>query len=205
MKRGRAKYYDILFGDISNSLEERLNQLFDTRGQEKIKISVDKAVKDIRRIKRKRFSFTWYFEPFPSHRPKANSSAGYIRIYVPMAKETREAFGSFWKENYPDVPPISTPMNFSAKVYVKTPDSWSRLNKILAELGILRPWNRTGDLDNICKTIWDCAIGTMIVDDSLIIEMHCEKYYSIKPRVEYDIVYYERFPKGMEPVKKDGE
>ena len=204
-QRTRAKFYDILFGDISNSLEGRIDQLFNTRGQEKLKAAVDNAIKDVKRIKKKRFTCIWYFEPFPSHRPRANTTAGYVKIYVPLARETKEAFTKFWEENYPNTPPIGTPMKFNAKVYVKTPDSYNRLNKILAELGILRPWGRTGDLDNITKTIWDCGIGTMIVDDGLIEEMHCEKFYSIKPRVEYDITYDERFPKGMEPIKKEDD
>lgn len=187
------------FGDIPKDLESRLTMLFDTRSIAKIKSIVDATIKDTKRIKRTKLTFTWYTEPHPSRRPRANMRGSHVRVYVPLAAKTKEEFFEFFTKSFPSFKPISTPMRFYIKSYLKTPVSMPRHMKILAELGVFRPWGRVGDCDNLLKTYTDCTVGSLITDDDLIDEMRSEKYYSIKPRVEFTIIYDSRFPKGLEP------
>jgi Holliday junction resolvase RusA-like endonuclease len=197
----RRALYDLQFGEIPNSLEERLTLLFNCRSPERLKKAVDEALADFKKIKIKKITFVWYTEPHPSKRPRATFRGGYISMYVPMAAETKEDFGKFMKENFPDFKQINTPMTFNVKTYFKTPSSFTRTEKVLAELGVIRPWGRTGDVDNNLKTYYDAAMDTLIGDDATIVDGRSEKFFSLKPRVEYEIMYWDRYPKGYEPKR----
>ena len=90
---------------------------------------------------------------------------------------------------------ITTPCKFKISFYEKTPSSFSLRDKVLAEMGYLRPWKRTGDVDNFQKTILDMLqIGGLLEDDCLVIHVDAGLYYSIKPRCEVIIEYMEKFP-----------
>lgn len=198
-KRSNTALYRSQFDDIPDDLEGRLKLLMDSRYISRIKSATDIVIKDTKRIKRTKLTFTWYTEPHPSRRPRANLRGNHVRMYVPLAAETKLDFKEFFAENFPGFKPIRTPMRFYIKSYLKTPVSMPRHMKILAELGVLRPWGRVGDCDNLLKTYTDCTVDSLIADDDLIDEMRSEKFYSIKPRVEFTIIYDSRFPKGLEP------
>ena len=68
-------------------------------------------------------------------------------------------------------------------------------DKVLAELGYIRPWKRTGDFDNYAKTIADSIQHGMLEDDCLIVSSKQDLFYSIKPHAKVKIVYYKKFPK----------
>lgn len=197
-KRSHDELYRGQFGDIPKDLESRLTMLFDSRYIARIKTAVDATIKDAKKIKRTKLTFTWYTEPHPSRRPRANMRGNHVRMYVPLAAETKLNFAEFFRDSFPGFKPIRTPMRFYIKSYLKTPVSMPRHMKILAELGVLRPWGRVGDCDNLLKTYTDCTVDSLIVDDDLIDEMRSEKFYSIKPRVEFTIIYDNRFPRGLE-------
>ena len=64
--------------------------------------------------------------------------------------------------------------------------------KILAEMGYIRPISKP-DWDNVGKTYSDMIQGTLLFDDSLIIEGISRKFYSIKPRIEIKIEYMKKY------------
>lgn len=198
-KRTNGKLYDGEFGDVPDDRDGRLTSLMDCRSINRIKRLVDATIKDAKRIKRTKLTFTWYTEPHPSRRPRVNQRGSHIRMYVPLAAETKLDFKEFFAEKFPGFKPIRTPMRFYIKSYLKTPVSMPRHMKVLAELGVLRPWGRVGDCDNLLKTYTDCTVDSLIADDDLIDEMRSEKFYSTKPRVEFTVIYDNRFPKGLEP------
>jgi Holliday junction resolvase RusA-like endonuclease len=200
-RRDHDELYASKYGDVPDEAEKRLEILFDTPQLNRIKRNVEATIEDFKKIKRRKLTFIWYTEPHPSQRPRANFRGGHIRMYVPLAAETKEDFQKFMAKTFPDWQPISTPMSFHVKAYLKTPQSAPRSHKILAELGIIRPWGRVADCDNILKAYTDCTIGSLIADDDMIDDMRSEKFYSSKPRVEFEIIYYERWPKGLTPVK----
>jgi Holliday junction resolvase RusA-like endonuclease len=143
-------------------------------------------------------------EPKPSQRPRLS---GY-RIYVPGAykntaffhKNVMPTLGDLW---------IDTPCKAELDIYVKTPTSFSKAQKLLAEMKILRPWAHTGDIDNFEKEVWDACQGNkkrghrgILSDDSLIIESHTNKYYSISPRYEVTFTYMNKIPECIKNILK---
>ena len=155
-------------------------------------------------IKWKRVTFTIPLIPVPSHRPRL---CGY-RVYVPGAAKNQ----SFFDRN---VRPklnglfIDTPCKIDVDIYCRTPISFTKTQTILAEMGVLRPWVNTGDVDNFDKAVYDMLqpnekrghVGIM-ENDCLIIESHSNKYYSRNPRYEITITYMEEMPDSIRNVMR---
>jgi Holliday junction resolvase RusA-like endonuclease len=78
--------------------------------------------------------------------------------------------------------------SFDCKCYLPIPTSWSKVDTLLAELGIKRPIS-TPDWDNLGKTYSDMIQPWLLFNDSFIVDGACHKYYSLKPRVEITLEY----------------
>lgn len=143
-------------------------------------------------------------EPKPSQRPRLS---GY-RVYVPGAyknaaffnKNVLPTLGDLW---------IDTPCKMQVDIYAKTPASFSKAQKLLAEMKVLRPWSHTGDIDNYCKSAMDQIQPNkkrghkgILADDSLVIELNSNKYYSITPRYEITITYMNKIPEIIQNIMK---
>lgn len=152
----------------------------------------------------KTVSFTIDMTPKPSQRPRLN---GY-RVYVPHAFKN----GAFFQKNV--LPKlnglfIETPCKVNLDIYVGTPVSFTKTQKCLAEMKILRPWTSSGDIDNFEKSVYDMMQPNekrghtgIMSNDSLIIESHTNKYYSINPRYELKISYMNRLPDSIKKIFK---
>lgn len=188
------KLYEERFGNIPDKQEDRLAFILGKKSNNKKFLDeILKATKIFKRMKKKVIEFTMWKIVKPSARPRATTRRGYMEMYVPRAAENGEWFERFAEEN--NLPFIDTPCELYLEVYEKTPSSFSIINKVLAELGYIRPWKRTGDFDNYAKTIADSIQHGMLKDDCLIISSTQDLYYSIKPHANVKIVYYEKFPK----------
>ena len=186
--------YNQEYGNIPDKQIDRIAYILGKKSNdEKFNIMIAKEAKRIKRIKWNKIEFTMWKIVKPSRRPRANSRGGYIRMYVPGAREAGDWFEEFAKEN--DLPFIETPCILNMEIYEKTPSSFSIKNKVLAELGVLRPWKRTGDFDNYAKGIADCIQHGMLKDDCLVIESTQKLFYSIKPHAKVEILYMASFPK----------
>jgi len=190
--RREDKLYQQEYGHIPDDELGRIEYILG-RKVDNIKFNekVSQEAKKINKIKWKKLSFTMWKVVRPSPRPRARNM-GYIHMYVPGAKEQGNWFEEFAKEN--NLPTIETPCIVNLKVYQKTPNSFSIKNKILAELGIIRPWKRTGDVDNFAKGVFDAIQWGMLKDDCLIISSKQDLYYSVKPKTEVEILYMTTFP-----------
>ena len=187
------KTYEILFSEIPNDDEGRLQYILGKKaGNQKFKQEIDKIIKKFKKNKKNRIEFIWYKILKPSARPRVNMTNGYAHMYVPRAADNGKQFAEFCKEN--NLPTINTPCELNMKIYVKTPSSFNIKNKVLAELGFIRPWNRSGDFDNYAKAVADAIQHGMLEDDCLVITSRIEKLYSVKPRVFVQIDYYDKFP-----------
>lgn len=185
--------YQKEFGDIPDTQIDRIAYILGKKSDnEKYNKYITAEAKRIKRIKTSKVKFTLWKVMKPSPRPRANRRMGYIRMYVPHAKENGDWFEEFFKQN--DLPFIETPCTLNMIIYEKTPSSFNMKNKVLAELGIIRPWKRTGDFDNYAKSVADMIQHGMLKDDCLVITSHQELYYSIKPRAEVEIIYMNKFP-----------
>lgn len=160
------------------------------------------ALKNIykRRVKWKCVEFIIDEIPEPSHRPRI--SHGY-RFYVPGAAKHQAYFDKFVRPKLNGLF-VSTPCKVFMDVYCPTPKSFTKTQKILAEMKILRPWGNVGDVDNFFKAYTDCLMPNekrghigILEDDCLIIHNETNKFYSATPRIEIRIEYMVNIPKEM--------
>lgn len=187
------KLYEALYGDIPLTQIERIEYILGKRkDSEKFNKMIIREGNKIKRIKKHKVEFTMWKVVKPSARPRANTRGGYIRMYVPGAAQAGDWFSKFAKEN--NLPFIDTPCKLNMEIYEKTPSSFSIKNKVLAELGIIRPWKRTGDFDNYAKGVADAIQHGMLKDDCLVISSSQELFYSIKPHANITIEYWDKFP-----------
>lgn len=186
--------------DVNN---QTVNELLSSVS-ESIRRNVATCVELFSGIKWKRVSFTIPMTPKPSQRPRL---CGY-RVYVPGASKN----GSFFNKNVlPTLKGlfITTPCKVKLDIYVATPVSFTKTQKCLAEMKVLRPWTSTGDVDNYEKAVFDMIqpnekrghIG-ILSNDSLIINSCTDKYYSINPRYELTIDYMDNIPESISKVLK---
>lgn len=186
-------WYEQEFGHIPNTQIDRIKYILGNRvDNKKYNDMIIKEANKIKRIKWNKLEFTFWKIIRPSARPRATHRGGYISMYVPRARENGDWFETFAKEN--DLPKISTPCKINITIYEKTPSSFSMKNKVLAELGLIRPWKRTGDVDNYAKTVLDMIQHGSLEDDCLVIESSQKLYYSIKPHSYIEIEYMNKFP-----------
>jgi Holliday junction resolvase RusA-like endonuclease len=194
----RDLIYESKYSEIPISQEERIKLLLNSKSDKMITNLlnlVNKNISYFKKIKIKTFTFIWYSIPVPCKRPRVNAKYGYPQIYVPGAKSNLNDFERFFKKEYPNFEIIDTPMIVSVKGYTPTPSNFNKLQKILAEMKFIKPWGRVFDTDNFYKAAVDQIVGTVISDDKLIDTIHGYKFYSIKPRIEYEIKYFDEFPK----------
>ena len=155
-------------------------------------------------IKWKKVKFTIPLIPVPSHRPRL---CGY-RVYVPGAAKNQSFFDRQVRPKLNGLF-IDTPCKIDVDIFCKTPMSFTKTQTILAEMGILRPWVNTGDVDNFDTAVYDMLqpnekrghVGIM-ENDCLIIESHSNKYYSLNPRYEITITYMESMPDSIRNVMR---
>lgn len=185
--------YEQLYGDIPNDQLGRISYILGKRvNNKKYNDMIAREARRIKRIKTKKITFTMWKVVKPSQRPRFNHRGAYIRTYVPHARENGDWFAEFCKEN--NLPFIDTPCTLNMTIYEKTPSSFSMKNKVLAELGVIRPWKRTGDFDNYAKGIADAIQHGMLADDCLVIESTQKLFYSVKPHAEIELIYLEKWP-----------
>ena len=77
-------------------------------------------------------------------------------------------------------------LHVSMTAYYPIPKSTSRKKKEEMIAGHLRPAKKP-DIDNIIKSILDALNGVAYHDDTQVVAVFAEKYYSDTPRVEVEI------------------
>lgn len=196
MPRREDILYEQEYGDIPNDQVERIAYILGKRANdEKFNKAIALEAKKVKRIKKETIEFTMWKVVKPSRRPRANTRSGYVRMYVPGAAEAGDWFHEFAEEN--NLPFIDTPCELEMTVYEKTPSSFNIKNKVLAELGVIRPWRRTGDFDNYAKGVADAIQHGMLSDDCLVYYSIQDLRYSIKPHCVVKITYYSKHPEEI--------
>lgn len=170
----------------------------------RVKDTVADCLNLYKRIKWETVSFIIPTNPEPSHRPRLS---GY-RVYVPGAAKHQSYFN---KHVLPKLNGlfIYTPCKIKIDIFVQTPKSFSTTQKILAEMKILRPWGNIGDVDNFEKALLDQLQPNekrghrgIMANDSLVIESHTNKYYSMTPRYEVTIEFMNKIPDVLFKILK---
>ena len=81
---------------------------------------------------------------------------------------------------------LDGPLKMTVKAFFSIPKSASKKNREKMLQGIIRPTKRP-DVSNVIKIIEDALNGLAYRDDSQIVRVVGEKYYSDSPRVEVEI------------------
>lgn len=164
------------FVDIPESLEDRI-ELLKASMTEKSFLKFEEA-KSLFSPKWETIKFVFYLVPKATPRPRLGQRGVF---YVKGARDNKEFFKEYIKDKDLDV--IMTATKFDCKTYFPTPSSMKKYERLLAEIGIIRPLSKP-DWDNVGKSYCDMIQGLLLYDDSLVIEGTSSKFYSIKPRVE---------------------
>lgn len=181
------KEYDELYGEIPKDYEGRLEYLLNKMNLKRFSEPVYQYMKKIRDIKWKDISYTIYLLPKATPRPRSGKNGIF---YVKGAKDNKKFFQKYLIDQ--DIDLITTPCKFKCVSYFPIPNSMNNIEKIAAEMGLIRPISKP-DWDNVGKAYCDMIQDLLIYDDSLIVEGISKKFYSIKPRIEITISYMEDF------------
>lgn len=128
----------------------------------------------------------YYGEPKAQPRARSNSVTGFFYDPGKSLKQWMiEQVLNLLPKNFK---PISTSISLKAKFFRTIPKSASRTDKVLMEMGYLRPTVKP-DIDNYDKLLLDALKNVLYTDDSLIVDSDTGKYYSTKPRVEIIIKF----------------
>lgn len=180
------KEYIKEYGEIPDDYSSRIKLLLD--GGKRLKGKIIPQINYINNIKWDTIHLEIRMVPKATPRPRYNGTNGIF--YVRHASDNRAIFREFM--NSSNIPTIVTPMKVYINSYLPTPNGMNRAERILAEMGLIRPISKP-DWDNLGKTYSDMIQEQLILDDSLIIEGVSKKFYSIKPRIEITIQYMRSF------------
>jgi Holliday junction resolvase RusA-like endonuclease len=130
---------------------------------------------------------TYYGEPKSQARPRSTSMNGGF-FYDPSKSLKQWVLSQVISQLPPNFKPSDDGVEMSMRFYRAMPKSGSKVNKVLMELGVIRPSGRP-DIDNFIKLVQDALNKTLYTDDSNIVTLKAEKFYSVKPRVELSIKF----------------
>ena len=176
------------YGNVSKSFSVRLDTLIKILKKKRKKVNVYKELQSIRSIEWDSIKYVIYLVPKATPRPRINHKMNLF--YVSGSDVNKKIFRKFLNDN--PHPFIYTPMKITVDSYLPIPSSMKADEKVLAELGVIRPISKP-DFDNLAKTYSDMIQGSLIYDDALIVEGVSRKWYSTKPRIEVEIKYMKDF------------
>lgn len=122
-------------------------------------------------------------EPVAKGRPRF----GQGRTYTPEKTRQYEAKVKHEAMKHAPENPLSGPLEVRLVFYRPMLSRFSRKKQKEAEDGLLRPTTRP-DADNLAKSILDPMNGIIFEDDSQVVTLIAEKYYSTEPRVFVEII-----------------
>ena len=182
------KYMD-KYSDVSNDIFERVFEIVKKLRNSDLK-KLKELIKMIKSITWSTIYLTFYMEPKATSRPRNNRFTKVF--YVKNASFNSNIFKDFIDEQDEIKEIIITPTIITADFFLPIAENASNIFKILGELRLIRPIIKP-DLDNTIKTYMDMIQKHLLVDDSLVVELHLRKFYSLKPRIEMKIDYMDSY------------
>lgn len=190
-KKDLKNYYE-KYGEIPKEFNERILFIINHfKLTDKHLKNIRSKIKSYRKCKWITMRFVINF--IPKATPRARASRFAKHFYVSDAASNSKLMMEYVKKNLSEYPLITTACRFYCKTYFPTPTS--QMNKediLLSELKIIQNLSKP-DWDNIGKTYSDMIQNHLILDDSTIIDGRVQKFYSIRPRVEIEIQYMEKY------------
>jgi Holliday junction resolvase RusA-like endonuclease len=133
----------------------------------------------------KMISLKLYGDPVPQKRPRFARRGNFVHTYDEQAK-MKEGYKWQLKSQYRE-DLLSVPLLVDITFFMPIPESTSKARKTEMIRGKYYHMKRP-DLDNLEKFLLDCLIGTVIEDDSIIVEVRKRKIYCSKSGTELMII-----------------
>ena len=162
---------------------------------------IDKAYSKIDELEKDNPEYTidgivYYGDVVSQSRPRATSRGKFIRMYDhPKVADFKATFKEFVineifeaVEDHIAYFPAAGSFKLNIKVFRPIPVNWSKRNKILAEVGYIRPESKP-DFDNLAKSICDAINAVIYKDDGQIVNAVVDKYFSDVPRAEVSMTF----------------
>ena len=130
--------------------------------------------------------FTVLGEPTGKQRPKVFKKNGVSRAITPDKTVLYENLVKLSACKDGPVKRLDGEIEANIKAYYSIPKKMTRKNKELIEEDKLHPTKKP-DCDNVAKIILDALNGIAYKDDSQVVKLTIEKYFSYEPRVEVEI------------------
>lgn len=122
--------------------------------------------------------------PVPQLRPRAVRMGQGIRMYDPKkVKDYKNYVGFEAKRQWGNNPILEKALSMHLIVYRQIPKSTSKKKRELKVSGEIRPIVKP-DIDNYGKGILDALNNIVYKDDSQIVDLYEQKFYSDNPRIE---------------------
>jgi len=132
--------------------------------------------------------FTIPGEPVAKGRPRMTRQG---RAYTPKKTVNYETLiQECFAIAYPGHQPITGPLGLKIDAHFTIPASWSQKKQKAAQNYQIMPTKRP-DVDNVIKCVADGLNGIAWRDDSQIVSVLANKFYSTRPRVEIEITEVE--------------
>lgn len=189
------KEYNSKYGNIPKDYLNRFDYLINSLNLGKTKKNLTNEILRILDINWKFVTFTIYLLPKATPRPRSGKNGVF---YVKGAKDNKKYFEKYLINQ--DIDIITTPAKFYCDTYFPIPESMNAVEKVCAELGLIRPTSKP-DWDNVAKAYCDMCQGFLLYDDSLVVEGVSRKWYSVKPRIEISISYMEDYDSAFNKKK----
>ncbi len=140
--------------------------------------------------------FTIYGEPIGKGRPKFSTMGRVARAITPEKTVNYENLVKLSYQQQCNEKPYDKDVQLIAQIYAYFPIPKSASKKKQKEMQsmVLCPTKKP-DLDNIVKAVLDALNGIAFYDDSQIVRLQVEKYYSDIPRVD---VYISKRLRGLD-------
>ena len=125
-------------------------------------------------------------EPCAQGRPRFSTHGGFVKAYDPAKSRNYKAFVKYVATHEAQKQGwgyTELPLSMSVIAYMGIPKSKSKKFREAAMAGSERPTKKP-DLSNIVKGVEDALNGLLYKDDSQIVNLALEKYYSEEPRLE---------------------
>lgn len=134
--------------------------------------------------------FKYHGEAVGKGRPRVSRRGNYVHTYTPeKTRVFEEAIRFEFMASNSDAMPVypkDKPLKAKVIIGVSIPKSYSKKKYALCRDRVLTPAKKP-DIDNILKAIFDSLNGYGFEDDSQIVKVYAEKYYSEEPFVEVEI------------------
>ena len=131
--------------------------------------------------------FVIYGEPVAKGRPRFRNTGAFVQTYTPKKTSNYENLVKVSFDTMVDNKEfLEGEVEAIIKTFFSIPKSTSKKKSKLMQEFEIRPVKKP-DCDNLAKTILDALNGRAFKDDSQVVSLVVEKYYSNEPRVEVEL------------------